>query len=183
MKLTQKILKELIHYDPETGVFTWRYRDIKWFVHCKNPEGYCKTWNVKFAKKVAGCYNPETRYLVISILGKTHYGHRLAWIYMTGEFPDIETDHIDQDRKNCKFENLRSVSVLVNQQNATMKSNNSSGFNGVHFDNHAKKWRARIVVDNNPIHGGFFINLEDAIKKRKQMNVQYGFHENHGRRI
>ena len=181
MKLTQKILKELLHYDQETGVFTWLERDIKWF-NCNDPK-YAKTWNNRFANNTAGCYNNDTEYLQILIFGKKYYAHRLAFLYMNGEFPNNDIDHKDQDRKNCSFDNLLIADAFMNQKNATMKSTNKSGFNGVHFDNGAGKWRVRITVDNKKIHGGLFDNIEDAINKRKQMNIQYGFSENHGRKI
>lgn len=185
-ELTQEILKELLHYNPLTGIFTWRERDSKWFAHCKDQEGYCKTWNTKYSNTIAGCKakkrNVYYNNIGITLLGerKKCKGHRLAFLYMTGKLPKRQIDHIDHNGMNNKWDNLREVTNQENQKNSTMQSNNSSGFTGVHWDGNRNKWKVEIKMKGKTIYGGRFTNKEDAIERRKEMNIEYGFHENYG---
>lgn len=190
MKLTQKTLKELLHYDPDTGIFTWKERDVKYFAHCKKPGVASKIWNTNFSKTVAGYKYTRKHYktyyekITITINGsqKAYSSHRLAFLYMTGKWPKHQIDHIDQDGENNTWINLRDITGKENQRNKTLQKNNTSGFNGVHWVKKTKRWRVMLYLNNKQIYGGTFINKEDAIEKRKQMNIEYGFHENHGKK-
>src|SRR4051812_42640544 len=129
MKLTSKRLKEVLHYDSETGVFTWLVR--------RNGAG--------------GPRNPGDRagglikvgYEAIGVDGTRYYTHRLAWLYMKGKWPDSTIDHIDGDRLNNRFANLRDVLRKTNNQNLkAAQRNNSSGLLGVQ-KNGRDGWMAR----------------------------------------
>lgn len=184
-ELTKDILKELLHYDPDSGIFKWRNRDIKWFSNCKDPQRQCKLWNARFSKKIAGTLYTDDfglTYVRISVNNSgPHLAHRLAYLYVTGSLPIKEIDHIDGDGTNNKFNNLRSVSSIENLKNKTIQSNNRSGFNGVSWNKKLKKWHVYVNANKCRINGGYFINLNDAIEKRRQLNLEYGFHKNHGR--
>lgn len=190
IKLTQKILKELLHYDPETGTFIWRERDVKYFSHCKNPEHRCNVWNARFsntfAENKSKHKNSIAYYVYIGITldkkSKNYKAHRLAFLYMTGEFIEKHVDHIDGNSMNNSWTNLREVTNQENQKNCKLSSNNLSGYNGVCFAKRERKWLVSIGVNKRKIFGGYFTNKEDAIKRRKELNLEYGFHENHGRK-
>lgn len=116
MTLTQAELKARLHYDPKTGVFTWRTSKY-----------------VKMIGKEAGCVSKSTGYRVVVLFGKQYLMHRLAFLYMTGEFPDV-TDHIDGCRTNNRWANLRSISRAQNRENLThaQKSKRSPKLLGVY---------------------------------------------------
>ena len=186
--ITQSQLKELLSYNSETGVLTWNRRDIKWFSHCKYPERACKSWNTKYCEKIAGNVHDKkgnTGYTELSIWvcgsKKPYAAHRLIWIYMSGKEPYGEIDHIDGNGLNNSWDNLRDVSKVENAQNSTISLRNKSGFTGVSWSTERKKWQVSIRANGTNISGGRFDNLNDAIKKRIELNIEYGFHKNHGR--
>jgi len=112
---------------------------------------------------------------------RRHYlAHRLAWFYVYGEFPTM-IDHIDGNRTNNKISNLRQVSSKENQCNLTIAANNTSGITGVSFSKERSKWEAKIQIDGKTIHLGRYLDKEDAILARKQGEVKYEFHKNHGK--
>ncbi len=126
--LTQERLKELLHYDPETGVFTRRvYRNS----------------NAR-AGDVAGTLDP-LGHLKISIDYKGYQCHRLAWLYMNGYFPELHIDHINRDAADNRLCNLREVSVSCNIKNSKQFANNTSGVKGVSWNNKGLYWEANIT--------------------------------------
>lgn len=160
--ITQKRLKELLRYDPATGLFT-----------------RLVSRNGVKAGDVAG--NPDSHgYIQIGIDGLLHRAHRLAFLYMEGCMPE-QVDHDDQVRCNNKWKNLNPATNSLNMKNQKLRSTNISGTCGVYWIASSKKWRARIMVDNQGIHLGLFSNKRDAIAARQAANIKYGFHKNHGR--
>lgn len=174
MKLTQEILKELLHYDPHTGVFSWKQRDRKWF---SNDLGW-KKWNTRYSGKDVG-YNDSVGYTMTSIFDKKYRCHRLAFVYMLGYFPKF-VDHIDHNRLNNKWCNLREVTKNENEKNQSKRYDNTSGVTGVVHSKRTNKWFARINVDNKTKHLGSFKDFEAAVEARKEAEKKYGYHENHG---
>lgn len=160
--LTQSRLKELMHYNPDTGVFTRIVR----------------TANCIKVGDVAGSYSRG--YLLIYIERKRYRANRLAFLYMTGSFPAAQTDHINHIRDDNRWVNLRAVTPSENTRNQSRRSNNLSGVNGVGWHQNKGKWHARIRLPNRLIHLGYFATLEEAATARQSANIKYGFHENHG---
>jgi len=164
---TQEILKKLLHYGPETGVFTWRVT----ITGCVDPGD------------VAG-YVDGDGYRYIKMSGKKCKAHRLAWLYMYGHFPPDQTDHINQDPSDNRLVNLRSVSFEKNMQNKKLPANNTSGLMGVGFCKRENKWLARITVSKKHIDLGYyppdFEGKMMALAARKNAEEKYGFHPNHG---
>lgn len=143
MTLTQERLKELLHYDPETGLFV-RLRKTK-----KSAVG-----------SVAGSSN-SAGYLVIRVDEKVYYAHRLAILYVTGEWPTAHMDHIDGDRSNNRYSNIRDVSATVNGQNRRSANKSSStGLLGAHRKR--SRFASRIVVDGTEVSLGRFDSPEEA---------------------
>ena len=165
-ELTQARLKSLLSYNPETGDFTWLVGGRR-----------------RRLGEIAGgprCVGSEKFYVVIGIDGKLYYAHRLAWLYIYDAWPKNGIDHVDQNSLNNRLSNLRDVTHSENHKNQKMSKNNSSGVMGVHFDNKSQKWRAQIHVNGKSIHLGLFELKADAIAARRNAEVKYGYHPNHG---
>jgi hypothetical protein len=144
-------LKEEVDYDKTTGIFTRKKTHPK----LKYRVG-----------DITGVTRPDG-YLQISIKGKIFLAHRLAWLYVHGEVPSSNIDHIDGNKSNNEIQNLRSISQCANVQNIKKaKSNNkSTGILGVSLMNKGKgkkKFRARIVVDGKEKSLGGFETPEEA---------------------
>jgi len=163
--LAHDLLKELLTYNPETGVFTWKvYRAD----------------NAK-AGDVAGSYDGGYGYIRISVNNSLYMAHRLAWLYMTGTWPAEEVDHINHIGDDNRWINLRAATHSDNQRNTSMNKNNVSGTKGVHFNKTTKRWHATIRAKGKRIFLGGFAEISDAVKARKAGEVEYGYHENHGK--
>lgn len=181
IRLTQKVLKELIAYDPDKGGFVWNVRPVNYF----SNEQQQTWWNNRFAGKPAGSTN-KRGYHTIRILYKLIYAHRLAFLYMQGELPEEGVDHIDHDPSNNRWHNLREASAQVNATNQTLSSTNTSGFVGVWQENKCEcckrggKWKARIQVKGRVISLGTHDSKKQAIAARAAANIKYKFHNNHG---
>jgi HNH endonuclease len=154
MSLTQARLKEVLHYDPVTGVWTWLRRDLS---------GMAKGWNARFAGKNAG-QPVNGGYLSIVIDCRRYYAHRLAFLYMDGVMPrgDEEVDHKDTDRTNCRRGNLRLTARAGNQRNKGRQRNNTSGRKGVYFCKGMNKFAANISVGGKCLYLGCFDSVESA---------------------
>lgn len=139
--LTSDRLRELVNYDPSTGIFTRRRIVGK----------------VGRIGDVIGCKSQGR--LEISVDGKIYFAHRLAWLYMTGKWPEFTIDHIDGNPLNNRFCNLRDVPQKINNHNIR-KPRGKSGIIGVH--KRFNKWRAEIVTDGKSVFIGSFNTAEEA---------------------
>jgi hypothetical protein len=142
--LTQARLKELLHYDPETGCFVWRV---------------ARSARAK-AGTVAGSL--WRGYVNISVDAKIYTAHRLAWLYVTGAWPTNVIDHINRFRSDNRWCNLRLSTQTLNAQNARLRRDNQSGAKGVSWHEGNRKWRARIQADKKQLFLGWFSTFEDA---------------------
>lgn len=118
------------------------------------------------------------KYRVIGISGKNYLAHRLAFLYMTGSFPDGLVDHINHDSSDNRWANLREATSTDNNRNIRMHHDNRSGICGVWLDR--KRWVAKIGVNSNQVCIGRFDNLFDAVCARKSAEIEHGYHKNHG---
>lgn len=163
----QTRLKELLHYNPNTGNFTWKARPAN-RVCVGDKAGYSLTTT------------GGKSYIMIGLGGNRYYAHRLAWLLAYGEFPTHEIDHINGDGVDNRLCNLRRVTHSENGKNRRLHSNNISGYVGVHWNKASRKWRAQIQVDLKTIYLGYFKDIDDAIKARKESEIKHGFHQNNG---
>jgi len=123
-------------------------------------------------------------YLTVWYINRNYFLHRVIWLLVTGNWPRQEIDHIDGNRSNNSWANLREASTFVNTKNQKMRESNSSGVIGVSRSSSVSKpWRATIVVNRNQINLGNFKTVEEASISRKKAEAFYGFHENHGRTV
>jgi hypothetical protein len=183
--VTQSFLKEILHYDLSTGVFTWKVRDSCHF----NANSYRSalssslSWNNRYSGKRAGCsslYASGPREY-IKIKKKAYFSYRLAWLYVYGKFPNNQIDHINGDPSDNRIVNLRDVTSLENSRNSSSPKSNTSGRVGVSFRKDRNKWRAFINENNKHIHIGYYLTMIDAICERIRYEKQLGFHANHGK--
>jgi hypothetical protein len=133
MELTGTRLGELLSYDPETGVFTWH-------VGC-----------AKAKKGSPAGFKTKAGYIELNIDGGRYYAHRVAWLWMTGKWPRAHVDHVNGDRSDNRFANLREASVSQNLANAKTPSHNTSGLKGAHWDARTERWIAQIHKDGKNI--------------------------------
>ena len=141
--LTAERLREVLHYCPETGEFT-----IKVSRGSRTAPVGAKTGTIN-----------KNGYVVIGIDSKVYYAHRLAWLYMTGEWPSSrEIDHRDLDRSNNKWINLRQASSSQNKGNKKVRMDSRSGIKGVMISRNGKGW----VVRAARRHIGTFYSIEDS---------------------
>jgi len=166
-KLTQVYLKEALHYDSETGIFTCNKRPLN---HFKNSH-VCNRWNSRFSNTKAGSINCESGYLIIMMDGKNYKSHRLAFLYMEGYLPENDVDHMDRNRLNNLWSNLREAARRCNMQNRNLSINNTSGVTGVYFVKRINRWGSNLCTNGKVKYIGFFDNFEDAVRARYQEEV------------
>lgn len=147
-------LRSLLQYDPESGIFTWLPR---------NPKGFRDAgWNKRFAGTSAGTL--KDGYTTIRI-NKIHFrAARLAWAYMTGEWPpeNIDVDHKDLNRSNERWDNLRLANRSGNIANRRVRKDSISGCKGVQWNARIEKWQVKIRSQGRQIYLGIFDNLDEA---------------------
>lgn len=153
--LTQKRLKEVLHYNPDTGIFRWLIN---------------RNQNVKIGD-IAG--SKKQGYIHIGVDQIGYKASRLAWLYVKGYFPENLVDHENRVRDDDRWENLRETSKRCNSINSKIQSNNTSGVTGVGKEN--KKWKVYIWIMGKPIRLGLFSNFIDAVKARWEGEKKYNF--------
>lgn len=147
--LTAERLREVLNYDPETGVFAW----------------IANTTLRNLIGKAAGCKDGSAAHkrIIIRIDSELHMAHRLAWLYMVGEFPPSWVDHINGDGFDNRWANLRLASVAQNMANSKTRVDNKSGLKGVQKQkNKSGTWMARITVGRKNIYIGTYATKQEA---------------------
>lgn len=147
--LTQKRLLEIVHYDPETGVLTWREPGRKRIVGERVG-----------SSKGAGWYRQVT------LNGYNYLEHRLIWFYVKGRWPK-EVDHKNRNKADNRWVNLHEVTHKQNGENNQVRKNNTSGVPGVSFDKRGW-WASYIKSNRKKIHFGCFKDFTEAVAARKQ---------------
>ena len=142
--LTQELLRSLLRYDPETGLFTWldyrgRFSRVGERAGGPGNHGYWRIW----------------------IDGRFYLAHRLAWLYMTGEWPVGRIDHASGDPTDNRWRNLRSATASQNRANSRLAKNNLLGVKGVRLHRNGQ-YEARIRVNKRLIYLGCFRTIEAA---------------------
>ncbi len=146
--LDQQTLMLQVHYDPDTGEFTW------------NIGGRKRT-----AYGRAGSLDGKG-YWRITVDGVDYRAHRLAWLYMTGRWPTHEIDHKNRNRADNRWQNLREATSGEQRQNQLLRKDATSGFRGVTYLSRKNKWLARIALDGKRKHLGVYDTEESAVGAR-----------------
>jgi hypothetical protein len=136
--ITAEKLRSVLHYNPDTGVFMWI------------TSGSGRRIGVP-----AGSHDQDG-YIRIVVLGREYRAARLAWLYMTGEWPPDEVDHRNLVKSDNVWTNLRAATKTQNQANRTAHRDNKSGLKGVGWDTQARKWRASINANHKTHNLGNF---------------------------
>lgn len=127
--ITADRLREVLDYDPETGVFIW----------IMSKQG------VSFGK-AAGAMKARG-YRAVQIDGRDYAEHRLVWLWMTGQWPRDQIDHINRDRADNRWCNLREATQSQNFANRTALSTNKTGLKGAHYEAGRQQWRVTIMKE------------------------------------
>lgn len=143
--LTAERVRELLHYDPETGVFTWRV----------SGRGPAKVGSI------AGTIHTSKGYRNIWV-GGNYKAHRLAWLYVHGVWPEGQIDHINHIKDDNRIANLREVTNGQNMQNRPHQRNSPSGFKGVLGRTRSGRWPAKIAANGKQYWLGMFDSPEQA---------------------
>lgn len=187
--IDQVYLKEALRYDPDTGKFKWR--EDRPYYHFKGERGR-RAWLRNIGTNLeAGSVPDSTKrnpspYQVIGLGGKQYKAHRLAWLYVNGEWPDGDIDHINQDTLDNRISNLRISVDNLNHRNRPRYRNNTTGVNGVSWLERLGKWQAegQTTEDGKRVRHylGVYGNLLDACAVRKSWENRNGYTLNHGER-
>lgn len=157
--LTQEELRQVLNYDAASGMFTAR------MCTPNRPVG-----------ALAGGVNKSTGYYKVSVYGRQYFAHRLAWLYVHGEWPEADIDHINRDKLDNRISNLREVDRSTNLQNRDLPPK-KSGFVGVTKNKHYDRWAATITTEGRKRHLGMYSSPEDAhaayTAARKTMHKGY----------
>lgn len=147
-------LRSILHYDPVTGIFRWAMDRSQTF-----RKGM-----------VAGGVNPFG-YRLIKIDGRSYMEHRLAWLWMTGSWPEHQIDHSNMVKSDNRWANLREATKSQNLANTRPRSN-KTGLRGVTVDRYGK-WISQIQFNKKKICIGLFDTPEEAhaayVKKQKEL--------------
>jgi hypothetical protein len=154
-----QLFQEAFVYDAEGGGFTWRHRPERHF----NSARSAAAWNGRFSGKPTGCDN-GAGYITLRLNNRSYKAHRVAWLLMTGAWPTLEIDHINQNPSDNCWRNLRQVSRVANQQNQryAQTSNKSTGLLGAYADPATGRFRASIRHEGKSLYLGQFNTAQRA---------------------
>lgn len=164
MRITRERLKQCLFYSPTVGVFEWRRSGRK-------------IRRGLLAGAVVG-----NGYVRVCVDGKPYPAHKLAWLYMTGEYPEGPIDHIDGDRSNNAFSNLRLATCSQNSHNMKLRRGSKTGIKGVTMIR--GKYQACIRKNGAYAFRKTFSTLEEAEEavraKREEVHAEFANHGLHG---
>ncbi len=151
VSLTAKRLRKLVSYDPETGILRW-----------------IESRGGQLAGSIVGCEKDGGGgYWLVRVDNKLYRAHRVIWLYVTGRWPKHGVDHIDGNRANNRFANLRDISQSGNLQNrkCAQRNNRTTKLLGVTIARDSKRTKpfmAKIAINGVTKHIGAFATPEEA---------------------
>lgn len=160
---TQKNLTDNFNYDPNTGDLTFKHN------------------SASGRQNAIATFSHTRGYLSVLIGSKQYLAHRIIYMMMTGNFPEEHIDHINHIKHDNRWCNLRAVKQATNNKNMPKQINTKTGVVGVSLHKPTGKYRAYITVKSKAKHLGLFESIEAASAARDLANIQYGYHQNHGR--
>jgi hypothetical protein len=151
-EITADYVRSVLDYNPDTGVFLWKARtDVV-------KPGW---WKTKHEGKIAGTPS-SSGHIQIRIGGGKVDAARIAFLIMTGEWPEHFMDHKDGNPADNRWDNLRPATLAENNRNRVIGKNNTSGFKGVSWHKAVGKWTTAIRAGGKLVHLGYFVTAEEA---------------------
>jgi hypothetical protein len=144
-------VRALLNYCPETGILTWRLR--------AGEDRVTRWWNARYAGHEAGVVT-QGGYRKVCILGKKYWVHRIAWAWVTGEWPAANLDHANGLTDDNRIANLRLATRSQNNANSKIRPNNSVGLKGV--TRSRGRYAAQIRANGRHFNLGRFDTPEEA---------------------
>jgi hypothetical protein len=152
--ITAERLRDLLDYDPETGLLTWKVRRPGW-------------------REGRGCVN-NYGYPVIRVDGTTYLVHRLVWLHTHGTWPPNHIDHVNGVRHDNRMRNLRLATHSENLQNRRgPRRDGTSGALGVSWDAKRQKWASYLGVNGKRVHTGRHDTIDAAIAARRAAEIKH----------
>lgn len=145
--ITQSELRALFDYDAETGVFTRRVDMALHKFKAGSPAGLGK----------------HGSHAQIKIRGRSYKTHRLAWLYVYGEWPNGWLDHVNRNPSDNRIANLRVATPSQNKMNCDLRADNSSGHKGVTWVSSRRRWVSHCTVNKVRKQLGYFKDKQAAI--------------------
>lgn len=161
IEMTQTEARRIFDYDEVSGVLRWKRRDDR---------GH--DWNMRFVGEEAGALS-KAGYRYINILTKLHLAHRLIWLWMTGDQLPPTIDHINGEKADNRWSNLRAATYAQNGANVGLRSTNKSGVKGVSWDRKKSAWVAMITVNGKQTFLGYFATIPEAATARRVAEDQH----------
>jgi len=143
-------LNEVFHLNRETGELTWKPRDGE------------KSWNAKYAGKIAGCTRKDTGYRVVAVDDRLYRAHRIIWKMVNGRDPIAEIDHRNLSKGTNAPDNLREATSAQNKMNRPVMVTNKSGLKGAHYVKRRGDYMAAISVKGRQRYLGYFPTAQEA---------------------
>ena len=164
-KISHSKVHELLSYDPDTGHLTWKTGK-----HSK-----------RVVKGRRAGYERKSGYRGITLLGKTYSEHHIIWFMQTGLWAS-EIVHINHNKSDNSWNNLREVSHAENNLNLKQRSDNNTGLQGIYYDHKTDRYISHITIKGKKVFQKSYTEsqLTQAIQERKDKLIELGFHINHG---
>lgn len=177
------LLRQLIHYDPETGRLTWRARTAANISEFGSTDRALRSWNGKYAGKYADVTLTTAGYRSVCVYDRRFSAHRAAWAIFHGSWPEHEIDHINHNKIDNRIVNLRDVPHVLNARNQPLRSDNKSGVVGI-WEQKPKAWGARwhVIISEGSriVSKRSFRCIGQAVRFRNDNYRRRGFLPVHG---
>jgi hypothetical protein len=165
-QLTAEQLRDVLDYDPDTGLFRWRAGIYHWRAGLPaGTEGWCGSTRRPYVLIGLGTTSKgiqNRRYVLLGIKKKVYRAHRLAWLHVYGRWPKGEIDHINGNGCDNRIVNLREATTSQNGMNRGLRVDNTSGHKGISWNKKSSQWLAHIGYRGKIVHLGLFDTIEEA---------------------
>lgn len=164
--LTSKEASELFEYDPVDGVLYWKPLPERY----PNGRIRAKAYRRRIA---AGSFNHKRNFINVQYNGINYKAHRIIWLLVYGHYPEAHIDHVNGNGSDNRLENIRIATNAENNQNLTVRKDNTSGFQGVWFNKKRGKFSAELCVGKKRIRKYGFLTAEQAYDEYLRLKQEH----------